>query len=760
MNAYLNELVRYLVTQSWQIALLTLAVAMITVALRHRSAHIRYLLWLIVLAKCLVPPIYMVPLHILPPVTLGGIPDVLFQADWPVGRSGVSRPASPQESVAQVQTTNSVAQDPQVNKPRLSLTGWIGIIWILGAGTYMTINLLRALRGHYWLRKSRQPLPVNMLVGTTDILRAYGLRRLPEIWIVEGVGQPFVWGFIRGNIYVPPSFLTIESPEHRRNVLAHELSHIVRFDAAVNFLQVIAQAMFWFHPFVWWVNKRIRFEREKCCDETAVAHLHTPAKDYCNAVVETLANMTKSNRPVPSLAVVGPIRNIEERMKTMLKPGKEFYTRPSLRTGLVVLFVAICTVPTTWVLSTQGGTNEAIAVPETAIVTPAVTPSPAMVTYAVAATARLGDLIQTFHDPNESGKSWFGYSIARMGDNLLVGAATNRATYLFDGSTGKLLRTFVAPPTTKGQVFGWYVATVGENVLVGDPADETEGERSGRVHLFNGRTGEFLRTFVNPKPEVYMTFGQAVAGMSGNRVVIGATGKEVSTNGPGAAFLFDASTGKMLQIFEKPKTAKKANPMVACITVHGENVLVGAPEDDTGAEEAGCVYMFDSSTGKLLRTFANPTPTVRANFGNWIATAGKNILVAAGGTPIDGKQAGAAYLFDCETGKLLRTFMNPAPGEVEKKTGFGDLFGRCVAFVGNNVLIGATCCDTDIKNSGAAYLFDGSTGQLLHKFINPNPVVNGRFGVQVGALGSNILIAAYNPYDNSPGAVYLFKGVD
>jgi len=70
MDVYLNEVVRYLVAQSWQIATLTLAVALAAWALRHRTAHIRYLLWLLVLAKCLVPPFYAVPLKILPQATV------------------------------------------------------------------------------------------------------------------------------------------------------------------------------------------------------------------------------------------------------------------------------------------------------------------------------------------------------------------------------------------------------------------------------------------------------------------------------------------------------------------------------------------------------------------------------------------------------------------------------------------------------------------------------------------------------------------
>ena len=60
----------YMLTQSWQIALLTLVVAIAIFALRNKTAHVRYLLWLIVLAKCLVPPLLTVPVAVLPLLTL------------------------------------------------------------------------------------------------------------------------------------------------------------------------------------------------------------------------------------------------------------------------------------------------------------------------------------------------------------------------------------------------------------------------------------------------------------------------------------------------------------------------------------------------------------------------------------------------------------------------------------------------------------------------------------------------------------------
>jgi ankyrin repeat protein len=134
-------------------------------------------------------------------------------------------------------------------------------------------------------------------------------------------------------------------------VLGHELSHILRFDAVVNVLQVIAQAIFWFHPFVWWANKKIRAEREKCCDEMAIARLCAKAKEYSSAIVNILISEQESTRPVPTLAVAGPVKNIEERIKTIMKPGKKFYKRPSLIAATIILLLAVLTVPTALVLT-------------------------------------------------------------------------------------------------------------------------------------------------------------------------------------------------------------------------------------------------------------------------------------------------------------------------------------------------------------------------------------------------------------------------
>jgi len=349
VDVYLNGIVRYLVAQSWQIAALTLAVALAAWALRRRTAHIRYLLWLIVLARCLMPPVWAVPLRVLPERTTS--PELV---EAPVAESVAIQRKSPTRAAAAPQSPADPRRGPvqahdTAEKPR-DLHAWVGMAWIAGAGSYLILNVLRGLRGRRWLRKKRRPLPDQVKSEIQAFLAAHDGGVLPAIWVAENVGQPFVWGLVRGSIYVPASFLGIRNPEHRRHVLAHELSHVQRFDAAVNLLQIIAQGLFWFHPFVWWVNRAIRQEREKCCDEMAVARFGAEAKDYCNAVVETLASAESLDRPVPSLAVAGPAKNIEERIKTMLKPGKHFCKHPSPTVTFAILLAAVVTVPTDWVL--------------------------------------------------------------------------------------------------------------------------------------------------------------------------------------------------------------------------------------------------------------------------------------------------------------------------------------------------------------------------------------------------------------------------
>ncbi len=342
MDTYSTQIADYLLTQSWQIAVLVAVVAAVTLALKNRSAHVRYLLWLIVLAKCLVPPLLTIPLPVLPEERAR----IVFVPPEPIAAERVKAVAA--ESPAPSATV--IAK----HTPRITARQWLAVGWFVGASLFVLVAIVKALRTELWLRRERRFLPSELQGEIKELFSSLGVRISPKLWLVEGIGQPFVWGLLRGGIYLPANFVKVNNAEHRRGVLGHELSHILRFDAAVNLLQVIAQAIFWFHPFVWWANRKIRTEREKCCDEMTIARLGARVKDYSSAIVNILITEHESTRPVPSLAVAGPVKNIEERIKTMLRPGKKFYKRPSLVAATTALLIALLTVPTALVLTARG----------------------------------------------------------------------------------------------------------------------------------------------------------------------------------------------------------------------------------------------------------------------------------------------------------------------------------------------------------------------------------------------------------------------
>ena len=141
--------------------------------------------------------------------------------------------------------------------------------------------------------------------------------------------------------------------DHRPQVLAHELAHVARWDGLVNAIQVLVQGLFVFHPLVWWANRRIRQERERCCDEMAVAILGGRPAQYSTAIVEFLAPRPKCNDSLPVLAVSGGIGSIEERIRTIMTPNRTFRTHPTFLAAVVALLLSALAWPTGFLLTAR-----------------------------------------------------------------------------------------------------------------------------------------------------------------------------------------------------------------------------------------------------------------------------------------------------------------------------------------------------------------------------------------------------------------------
>ena len=141
-----------------------------------------------------------------------------------------------------------------------------------------------------------------------------GLNRVVHIVESALVETPTAIGWLKPVILLPIAALANLSPSQVEAVLAHELVHIRRHDYVVNIAQTLAETLLFYHPGVWWVSKRIRTEREHCCDDVAVAVCGDPV-DYATALAELEAY--RSSGTSLALAVTGG--SLTDRVRRVLR---------------------------------------------------------------------------------------------------------------------------------------------------------------------------------------------------------------------------------------------------------------------------------------------------------------------------------------------------------------------------------------------------------------------------------------------------------
>ena len=367
MERFLTDTSDLLLQQGWQIAAVFAGVAVACRFLRNASAHGRYLLWLIVLAKCLVPPLVTVPLAVLP---AGPAPDAVKQVAMASGaptpapgvRTAAPLPEDPPPGVSDETASPRPEIQPTAggtSSAGLTVRQAAGAGWLVGAGGALLLVLLKAWRVDRRLRRMRRPANPYLQSEAADIAGRLGLGRTPRLYLVDGPARPFVWGLARGSVFLPADFGEVTTANQRRAILAHELAHVARWDALVNTIQVIAQAIFFFHPLVWWANRRIRREREKCCDEMAIAALESPPGRYGSAILDTLAPRRHQTDALGSLAVAASARAMEERIRTIMRPHRTFHKRPTWAALGVAAALAVTVAPTGLVLTAGAGAEPA-----------------------------------------------------------------------------------------------------------------------------------------------------------------------------------------------------------------------------------------------------------------------------------------------------------------------------------------------------------------------------------------------------------------
>jgi beta-lactamase regulating signal transducer with metallopeptidase domain len=164
-------------------------------------------------------------------------------------------------------------------------------IWIIGAALlliYSVISIiLLKLRLH-----SATPMGGNLY----------------EVWNLK---TPFVLGFIRPKIYIPP----VLSEEEKSYIILHEQTHIKHFDHIVKMIAFLLLCVHWFNPFVWAAFLFMSADMEMSCDERVLKEIGIKIKHGYSASLLSLATRRRQINPSPLAFGEG---NLKGRIKNIL----------------------------------------------------------------------------------------------------------------------------------------------------------------------------------------------------------------------------------------------------------------------------------------------------------------------------------------------------------------------------------------------------------------------------------------------------------
>lgn len=311
--------------------ILILAVIALRYLLRGRiSLRLQYALWLLVLARLLLPVSFgstdISVMSVVEKAPAVQAVESVREVDtiWQAHDGSVEGyPAGPLMPDTPVTVAPSVTNDQFSRmESALTLRKLLLPVWRCGAAATLLVFLAANVRFARRLRRCRRPLAVE---GAA----------LP-VYVAEERAVPCLFGLFRPAIYVTQA--TADDPVLLRHAVAHETTHFRHGDHVWALLRAVCLALHWWNPLVWWVAKLSRQDGELACDETTIRTLGETERA---AYGRTLIRMACSRGVSPLLtatAMDGGKTSLHERIVLLAKKPRT----AALAAIALVLAAALC----------------------------------------------------------------------------------------------------------------------------------------------------------------------------------------------------------------------------------------------------------------------------------------------------------------------------------------------------------------------------------------------------------------------------------
>ena len=317
------------------------------------------------------------------------------------------------------------------------------------------------------------------------------------------------------------------------------------------------------------------------------------------------------------------------------------------------------------------------------------------------ARAEWGDELLRLTAPDDA--PFFGNSMDISGSKVVVGQGiffsyeteprSNESAYLFDLAQGaQPIQTLRSESPNDGDWFGASVAVEGNFVIVGAPYEDSIDEDSGAAYLFDVTTGEQLFRFLPADALTDHNYGFALA-IGGNYAAVSMRSLPIEERGPRFIDVYDTNTGSLVHRFMEENRGFGAS-----VAIDGDVMIVGgtSPVVPRGG---GSVYAYDLNSGDKLWEYTSVDRS--DDFGVDVDVSGDRVVVGASAAqrqmgPVSARFSGAAYILDASTGDLLHE-LEPRQAYLHQE------FGEDVAIEGNIALVGSRNDDRDTLGGQVPY---------------------------------------------------------
>ncbi len=322
----------------WQSTLCLVIAGLLALILRKNQARARYGLWLAASVKFLIPFSLLIVLgsHLARPRGPAGMQTGLY-----VAMEEVSQPFTKAATWSQAaEKSRRPAQDAGLRTRLVHLLPAILVAaWLCGFVVVLFLWWIRWRRISAVLRKA-VPLQEGREVDALRRLeRLGGIRKRIELLLSPASLEPGIFGITRPVLVWPEGISEHLQDAHLEAILAHEVWHVRRRDNLAAAIHMVVEAIFWFHPLVWWLGARLVEERERACDEE-VLQSGSERRVYAESILKTCEFCVESPLACVSGVTGADLKQRIVRIMTQRIANKLSFGRKLLLAALGIAAVA------------------------------------------------------------------------------------------------------------------------------------------------------------------------------------------------------------------------------------------------------------------------------------------------------------------------------------------------------------------------------------------------------------------------------------